>query len=109
MKRSARRIDELRHFFLAENGGQAMSKPFSDRECRQCSTASSASGCRKTAGHTDGSSPYRATTSALRRDELGTPECAADPNDREGTGNIERKLRPCEWNSVWKPQGTYYA
>ncbi len=25
MKRSARRIDELRHFFLAENGGQAMS------------------------------------------------------------------------------------
>ena len=24
MKRSARRIDELRHFFLAENGGQAI-------------------------------------------------------------------------------------
>ena len=58
-----RGIDELRYFFLTENGGQAVALSW-DRECRQCSTASSASGCRKTAGHTDGWSPNRATASA---------------------------------------------
>jgi hypothetical protein len=76
MKWCASRIDELGHFFLAENRGQAVSL-LSVRSVGNTPTVFSASECRKTAGHTDGSSPNRATTSV---EEVGLVQANVLPD-----------------------------
>ena len=102
MEGRARRIDELPHFFLAQNRGRAVSL-FRMGSASNAPLLFERLDVEKTqrpeiGGHrTRRQLPFCEEMCLVLR----TPECAAGPSDPEDDGNVERKLRPCEGNSVW--------